>query len=266
MFSLSIRKLRKLTNPELVAFANDMSRIFNSVGSLPSKIVECLEALMSTSIELKEVSIDGTGKASTKKINFLDAQRIRVVRSIGNLLKSLTLSSDVSLAEQATMLSSHFDQHRNKMDRGSNKNKTTAINKILEEWATDPKLAEACKSVFLRNEKEDLAKWNKEFEDHFFENAQTNSRKKNVPVKKENVLNAFSKLQKMTESFYNVSDDTTMYEEINQKSEKLIEKYFIPVSIRKAARKSKPELVSAAATGAENNAATTAAAVKDSEE
>ncbi len=265
MIKLSITKLRELSTLELVSLANDLSRIFRTFGSLPPKIVECLDALFTASIELKEVSVNGKGKASTGKVRFLNAQRIRVFRSIKNLFKSLEKSSDTALVEMATMLSSHFDQHKNKMEGGSYKDKTTAINKILEEWTTDPKLAEACKSVFLRNEKEDLAKWNKEFEEHYFENAQTNSRKMNVSVKKENVVMAFDKLQKMTESFYNVSDDTTMYEEINQKSAKLIEKYFFPVAIRKAQRRSKAELTPAPITVAENNTATTAA-VKDSEE
>jgi hypothetical protein len=265
MIKLSITKLRELSTLELVSLANDLNRIFRTFGSLPPKIVECLETLFTASIELKEVSVNGKGKASTGKVQFLDAQRIRVFRSIKTLFKSLEKSSDTTLAEQATMLSSHFGQHKNKMEGGSYKDKTTAINKVLEEWTTDPKMVEACKSVFLRNESEDLAKWNKEFEEHYFENAQTNSRKMNVSVKKENVVRAFSKLQKMTESFYNVSDDTTMYEQINQKSEKLIEKYFVPVAIRKAARKSKPELTPATTTVAENNTATTAV-VKDSEE
>ncbi len=265
MFTLSLTKLRELAAPELVSFTNDMGRIFNAIGSLPSKIVDCVETFITASVELKEVSVNGKGKASTKKVKFLDTQRVRVLNAIKILLKSLEISSDTTLAEQATTLSSHLTQHKKRIGKSSYKYNTTMINKVLEEWTTDPKLAEACKSIFLRNELEELSKWNKEFEEHYFENAQTNSRKKNLPVKKENVIQAFGKLQKMTESYYTVSDDTTMYEEIYQKSEKLIEKYFIPVAIRKGQKKSKAEVAAATTAVAENNTGNSAA-VKDSEE
>ncbi|MBK8623554.1 MAG: hypothetical protein IPN79_17815 [Saprospiraceae bacterium] len=56
MIKLSITKLRELSTLELVSLANDLNRIFRTFGSLPPKIVECLEALFTASIELRSFS------------------------------------------------------------------------------------------------------------------------------------------------------------------------------------------------------------------
>jgi hypothetical protein len=265
MLNVSVSKARELTTPEIVEFSNDYTNIYTVAGVIPTKLEDDITSFKNAADALFKVIINGNGKASTELLRNLDKERSRVVSFFKLMLKTWEKSSDPELAKSAKLLKGTFDAHCKNFDRSSYPSKTSLIRSFIIDITENSNLADAAQKIFTRNEVEDMILKNNAFSAQFNENAQNNSRKADISAKREDLILAFINLQQMTNAYYKVSDDKAMYETIFKRAEKLIEKYFVPVAIRKAQRKSKSELAAAVTTVAENNTATTAV-VKDSEE
>ncbi|MBK8370025.1 MAG: hypothetical protein IPL20_01355 [Saprospiraceae bacterium] len=222
---------------ESLEFANNVDRVFASADTKTLMLEDQWSAFKTAAADLENVFIDSTGTEMTRELRLLDTERLIVLAAMKLLLKSLVKGGKDDIAAMAARLLNNFLQHCKSISKMGYQNKTALIRSMLKDWTTLPALMEASKVVFLRNEVEDLTEKNTLFAEKFFENAISNKRNADIPLKKAKLKEAYDTLIDITVSFSKVAADKQPYLNIIEELNKVIERNNMPVLLRRGLRK-----------------------------
>lgn len=222
---------------EHLEFLNYVLDVYKEADIAALKLNKRVDDLQDAVSALEAVFQNPTGMDNTESVKKLDQERLQILSATRLFLLSITKRKDAEKANLANNLLVNMQFNCDKIASRSAPQKTAKIKAFIKDVTTIPELTAAVSKLDLAEEIAELDKTNIAFYTLHKKNVLSKKEPSTTSQKRAKAKAQYDLLIRDTQSYANVTEDNTAYENIITEVNKIIDSYNAPIKLRQSMRK-----------------------------
>ena len=228
-------------NGEYIQLMIGVIGVFKNEDPQRLSLNDLVEKLITEVNVLNDGFMESKGETMRAALMPLDERRISSARGLRLYLQSETLNPVSDRQKAAEALYKSYLQYCDGLSKMTLPNKTAVVNRMLQEWSSNPVLAEAVKTSGAVQWVETLTRENELFSQNYFTKSKAKTRDKKTKDARVAVKLAYEELVTITEAYAKVAADTGPYRNLIRELNSVISNNNNQVDHRGYGRKKKSD-------------------------
>lgn len=234
----------KFRGPEFLQLMTSVLDVYKKHQSSSTTLSTRIDTFENAIKSMRQVLNESKGETAISELSPMDKKRIKAVRGLRWFLQSEVYRERPERLKHAEVLLKNFNQHCDDIGKASFQHKTICIDKMLEEWKTEPMYIDAVKAIQAESWVEDLAQHNAVFYEKYMDKAESTDRELKTIERRAMIKVAFEDLTTDTFALARVAPDKEVYEALVKSLNNVINMNNDTVSRRRSRRKKEEPPVS----------------------
>lgn len=237
MFKIKTPLYAKFRNAEFVQCMNTVLDVYKKHESGVAALERPIAVFENAVNNMLRVLNENKAPTVFATLRPIDDERMKTARGLSWYLRAEIYRQKKDRVDHAQRLLASFRKHCRCFERFSLQHKTTAINKMLQDWQTEPALINAVIALNLENWVADLTVQNEVFYQTYFKKAASNNRDTRTKQLRFAIRQAFEELIVDTMAYARVSTDKEIFQTIMTSINNVIGLNNTTVAARRTRRK-----------------------------